>query len=461
MLVPSLLRCTSFLLAATCACACAADPNDTADGALGTSAGTGAAPNASAGASGDQTANAGAGPGTSGAPGVALAGRGGGPGASGAAGTAVSGAGGIVGEDPIAGNGGSATAGMPACGVADTCDVPGGGLLIDCAKRFHYGINYAWSRDNFGRDFGGLAAWGGGGVASQRAQRLAEMQDMRAHGVDIVRWWVFPDFRGDGVTFDSAGMPTGLGGTLAADVAAALEIAAEAGIYIEFTLFSFDAFRPATTLDGGVQVPSIAPLVMDEAARTALIELVVGAFVDEVSASANARRMLAWDVINEPEWATAGSDGIDQPFDPMPPESIEAVPYEVMRDFIAETVAAIHARSDRPVTVGGAAIKWAKAWADVGLDYYTFHMYDWVHQSFPYTRPLADYGVTDKLVVLGEFPLKGLTGVSYAQLVSGIFDLGYAGALGWAVTDDAQGPWSTTKTEVKTFADAKGCAVRR
>jgi hypothetical protein len=458
MLVPSLLR-SSFLLAAACVYACAADPNDTADGALGTSPGASVTGDAIGGASNGQAINAGAG--TSGAPGALLAGRGGSPGSAGQAGAAISGAGGAAGEDPRAGSGGSGTAGMPACGGEDTCDVPGGGLLIDCAKRFYYGINYAWSRDNFGRDFGGLAAWGGGGVASQRAQRLAEMQDMREHGVDVVRWWVFPDFRGDGVTFDSAGMPTGLGGTLAADVAAALEIAAEAGIYVEFTLFSFDAFRPATTLDGGVQVPSIAPLVMDEAARTALIELVVGAFVDEVSASANARRMLAWDVINEPEWATAGSDGIDQPFDPMPPESIEAVPYEVMRDFIAEAVAAIHARSDRPVTVGGAAIKWAKAWADVGLDYYTFHMYDWVHQSFPYTRPLADYGVTDKPVVLGEFPLKGLTGVSYAQLVSGIFDLGYAGALGWAVTDDAQGPWSATKAEVKTFADTTGCAVRR
>jgi hypothetical protein len=132
-----------------------------------------------------------------------------------------------------------------------------------------------------------------------------------------------------------------------------------------------------------------------------------------------------------------------------------------MRAFIADAVAMLHARSDRPVTVGGAAIKWAKAWAGVGLDYYTFHMYDWVQQYFPYTRPLAEYGVTDKPVVLGEFPLKGLTDVSYEQLTSGVFDVGYAGALGWAVTDDAEGPWSATRAQVKSFADAKGCVVRR
>jgi hypothetical protein len=351
-------------------------------------------------------------------------------------------------------------AGAGAC-AEDDCDVAGGGLTIDCLKRFHYGVNYAWSRDNFGRDFGGLQAWGGGGVASQRAQRLADMQDMRAHGVDVVRWWVFPDFRGDGVAFDAAGVPQGLGGSLPDDVAAALDVAAEAGVYLQFTLFSFDSFRPATTLDGGVQVRGIAPIVMDPTARAALMANVVSAFAELVAHSPNAQRMLAWDVINEPEWATSGSDGVDEPFDPMPPTSIEAVPYEVMRAFIGDVASALRVHSDRPVTVGGAAIKWAKAWAGIGLDYYTFHMYDWVNQYYPYTRSLAEYGVTDLPVVLGEFPLKGLTSVSYAQLVSGVFDLGYAGALGWAVTDDATGPWSATKTEVKAFADANGCAVRR
>jgi hypothetical protein len=272
---------------------------------------------------------------------------------------------------------------------------------------------------------------------------------------------VFPDFRGDGVTWDSAGVPSGLGGTLAADVAAALEVAAEAGVYIELTLFSFDAFRPDTTLDGGVQVRGIARVVSDPDARAALMERVVAAFADEVARSPHAQRMLAWDVINEPEWATSGSDGVDAAFDPMPPSAIEAVPYEVMRDFIADTVATLHAHSNRPVTVGGAAIKWARAWANTGVDYYTFHMYDWVQQSYPYTRSLAEYGVSDKPVVLGEFPLKGLSSVSHAQLVNGVFDVGYAGALGWAVTDDAQGPWSATKAEVKAFADAKGCIVVR
>jgi hypothetical protein len=76
--------------------------------------------------------------------------------------------------------------------------------------------------------------------------------------------------------------------------------------------------------------------------------------------------------------------------------------------------------------------------------------------SFPYDRPLSQYGVTDKPVVLGEFPIQGLTGVSYATLVGKIFDLGYAGAMAWAVNDKSF-PWAPNKANIQAFAAAKGC----
>jgi len=66
---------------------------------------------------------------------------------------------------------------------------------------------------------------------------------MKAHGVDVVRWWVFPNFQGGGVSWDASGAPTGLGGSTVADIGAALDVAAQAGVRIEFTLFSFDSFK--------------------------------------------------------------------------------------------------------------------------------------------------------------------------------------------------------------------------
>jgi hypothetical protein len=316
-------------------------------------------------------------------------------------------------------------------------------VTIDCQKRFMYGINYAWA--SFGSDFGG----GRNGVAMQRAARLTAMQDMKANGVDTIRWWVFPNFNAGGVAFDGSGSPTGLAGTTAADIAAALDIAAQAGVHIQFTLFSFDNFKTTNNTH------NLAPIISDATMRAALMSNVVTAFANEVGKSANKVRANSWDIINEPEWAVSGDDGPDMPFTPQ--TTVTTVSYDVMKTFITEAAAALHAASDRPVTVGNAAIKWAKAWAGIG-DYYTFHMYDWVNMSFPYTRTLAQYGVTDKPVVLGEFPVQGLTGVPYATLVGAIFDLGYAGAMAWSVTD-TKFPWAPNKANVKAFADGKGCAV--
>ena len=73
-----------------------------------------------------------------------------------------------------------------------SCDFAGG-VAVGCATRFQYGINFAW--DQFAGDFGGISAFGTPGV-SRNGRVACELADMRAHGVDTIRWWVWPDFRG-------------------------------------------------------------------------------------------------------------------------------------------------------------------------------------------------------------------------------------------------------------------------
>ena len=312
-------------------------------------------------------------------------------------------------------------------------------------------MNYAWA--NFGSDFGNNRR----GVAVMKAQRLTSLMDMKAHGVDLVRWWVFPNFQGGGVTFDATtGAPTGLGGTTAADIAAALDDAAQAGVHIQFTFFSFDSFK--TMVSTTTANPhNLAPLISTPAMLSALVSNVVVAFANQVNLSPNKDRVSSWDVINEPEWAIAANptDGTDPPFSPQ--TTVTTVTYPVMRAFVQAVVDGLHGVSDRPVTVGAAAIKWAKAWAGVG-DFYTFHMYDWVNASYPYDWSLASYGVTDKPVVLGEFPIQGLTGVPYLTLVNTIYQLGYAGALAWSYNDPAF-PWVPNNANLKTFADQHPCGL--
>src|SRR5262245_12971009 len=164
--------------------ACTVDPGDTGDGTGGQGEGQGGA--------------AGGGQGGTGTAGAAGGGQGG-------TGGAMTGAGGTV------------------------CVPPTSGVNVAGQTAFQYGVNYAWA--SFGSDFGSATR----GVAAMKAQRLTSLMDMKAHGVDLVRWWVFPNFQAGGVVFDTTGAPTGLGGTTAADIAAALDDAAQAGVHIQFT----------------------------------------------------------------------------------------------------------------------------------------------------------------------------------------------------------------------------------
>jgi hypothetical protein len=375
-----------------------------------------------------------------------------------------------------AGTGGVASGGATGAGGSagtcssadDTCPAPQGGVTIHCRKRFMYGVNYAWAY--FGGDFGGIAAWSQKGVAGAKDARTTEMTDMKNNGVDVIRWWMFPDLRGDGIQLDGSKTPTGLGDTVAADLEAALEIAAQLDLHIKLTFFSFDNFFADRT-DSGLDIAGLQPIVIDSAKRAALIEKVIVPIAKAVEASPNKDRMVMWDVINEPEWSITGTDPYgDQAFDPQSSGSggrtMQTVTFTQMETFVKEVVTALHGASSAPVTVGSAAVKWAKAWSKVGLDVYDFHWYGWVDQYFPHTKTPADYGVSDKPVVVGEFPLNpssdttGLSfgGIGYGKLIDDFLAAGYAGVQGWAFSDTS-GPfnWSTGKANVKAWADAHTC----
>jgi hypothetical protein len=281
---------------------------------------------------------------------------------------------------------------------------------------------------------------------------------------------MFPDLGGDGVKLDASKTPTGIGGTLVADINAALEIANTLDIHIKLTLFSFDSFW-AEFVDSGLTFPSLSPIVTDDTKRAALIKNVVIPIAQAVEASPNKDRMVAWDVVNEPEWAiAAGPDGYgDQNFEPTMSgdkgKVMSPVPFAQMETFVREVVTALHGASAAPVTVGSAAVKWAKAWSNVGLDFYDFHWYGWVDQWYPHTNTPTYYKVNDKQVVVGEFPLNpsadssgAFSGATYGKLVDDWLAAGYAGAQGWSFSDTAGAfSWSSAKANVKTWASAHPC----
>jgi hypothetical protein len=438
------------------------------------SGGTGSGGVASGGGAGSGSGGSGPGAGgnaSGGAGGTSVGGAGGGSTGKGGATGGGGGAGGFgtaVGGTSTGGT--SSKGGSSGSCSADTCPAPKGGVTVNCKKRFMYGVNFAWSTDadaNFGTDFGGFATWNKKGVAASKAARTADMTDMKNNGVDVIRWWMFPSLGAtDAVKLDSNRSPTGIGGTVVEDVNAALEIAASLDLHIKLTLFSFDNFYSDYTT-GAVTHYCIRPIIVDDAKRAALIANVVVPIAKAVQSSPNRDRMVAWDAINEPEWVITGTDGYgDQPFDPQASGSagpFSNVTFTEMKTFVKDVVTALHANSSAPVTVGGAAVKWAKAWSEVGLDFYDFHWYGWVDQYFPHTKTPADYKVDDKQVVVGEFPLVPGTsgafgGISYGKLIDDFLAAGYAGAQGWAFSETSGTySWADSKPNVKSWADANKC----
>ncbi|WP_437275481.1 endo-1,4-beta-glucanase [Sorangium sp. So ce375] len=363
--------------------------------------------------------------------------------------------------DPLAGSSTSSGGEPSACAGADEDECPfEAGVEIACRLRFMYGVNYAW-RD-FGADFGGQSKWSQAGISGKKSKVLADLQDMRANGVDVVRWWIYPRFYGDQINFDAQDNPTGLGGTSTQDILAALELADQAQVNVMFTLFSFDGFyKTSYNPPNGLSVKSMGPIVADAGRRAKLIENVVRPIARTVASSPHRDRMLAWDVINEPEWAMTGPSlyGDDPAFEG-DSSKFDLVTHKQMEALAKESAAVLRGETGAPVSVGSAAIKWGQAWTRSDVDFYQVHMYGWVNEYFPYTKSLSDYGLTDKPVVMGEFPINmAEMNVRYDKFVGDLYNMGYAGALSWSITD-TNFPWSSNKTAVKAFADQHPCETR-
>jgi hypothetical protein len=314
------------------------------------------------------------------------------------------------------------------------------------------GTNYAWQ--DFGADFGGISTWNMPGIAGKEADVSAALADMSARGVNTVRWWMWPRLNGDGVIFDGSDVPTGLGPTVEADINAALRLAAEHDIHVMLTVFSFDNFHP-TGDEFDTHAVGLSTHIAEASWRQALVTNVIEPMAAMVTASPNADRMIAWDVINEPEWAMSGDSLYgDEPFDTN--SELVGVTHAQMELFVNDVIAGLRRQNAAPISVGQAAAKWKNAFSQSNLDFYQIHIYDWVNEYWPYTQTPADLGLGDKPVVYGEYPGGGLSGVPERELLDTWFANGFAGALSWAYTDTAFNIQSSLET-IDGFTSANSC----
>lgn len=281
---------------------------------------------------------------------------------------------------------------------------------------FTIGANLPWVC--YGCDFGANAWFPSGGLGARKREDLQIIFDrLRDSGIRVIRWFTLCDLRA-GVRFDDDGVPETLDTAFDRDFETALSLIDRSGLRLVPVLFDFHLCRPRRRL-GGVEMGGRSRLLRVPAFRDRLVERVVAPVVQRYG---NEPLIAAWDLFNEPEWATFGI-GTWNP--------VASVPRRGMRAFLRDVAALTHDVASQPVTVGSASLATINLVRGIGLDFYQPHWYDTVERAAPLARPLAAVDC-DRPVVLGEFPTSGSTRHP-ADVVRTARAAGFAGAWFWSV----------------------------
>jgi hypothetical protein len=290
--------------------------------------------------------------------------------------------------------------------------------------KYLHGCNYPWSTDGrtvfYGLDFG-ANVWGSHlGVSTRRPEVARDFETMAALGFTVARWFLFCDGRA-GIVYDDTGMPLGPDPYLFVDLDAAIEIARDADIRLDFVLLDhhwmFRGLRQIVTdsTTGELfeaQLPDgRANVLSAQKGRDRLFDRIVGPLVHRYGprgARADlAATILAYEFMNEPdfvidEWETDRSSRVRRP-----------LAFEMMANLVSRLSDLVHTEHPGALTtLGCARVHNLWAWDDdaMGLDVLQVHSYpDTRHPERAadiFGTPASALGVRRR-VILGEFPGNG------------------------------------------------------
>ena len=329
-----------------------------------------------------------------------------------------------------------------------------------------HGCNYPWSSDGqtvfYGLDFGGNI-WGSHlGVSTRREAVARDFARMAALGFTVARWFLFCDGRA-GIVFDDERLPSAVDPFFFTDVDAALEIARDAGVSVNFVLLDhrwmFAGVRhafadPATGAMLEARLPhGRAHVLLSEAGRARLLDRIFKPLVTRYAPSGErgdlAPAILGYELMNEPDFIVEEWERDLSPHVPRP------LPFEVVADVVARLSALVHTEHRGAITtVGCARLHNLWAWDDpsLGLDLLQLHSYPDVRHpdrdADVFGTPAASLGVRHR-VILGEFPGNGPAqhpahatppATTLADYLEFAVRCGYAGAWPWSFSGtDAYG----------------------
>ena len=324
--------------------------------------------------------------------------------------------------------------------------------LESLERGFLKGVNLPWN--HYG-DFG-LHPWWGRMYDPNKFSYF--FKEARKYGVNTVRIWLF----GDGRTspeWQSEGEVCGLDESFFPDVDDMLGKAQEQGIGVIFVLWDFMAFNDHRP-DAGPQAGMHGPMFWDYDQTTHYLNR---ALIPLVQRYQDNPALLAWEIMNEPEWAMQVEGG---------GSAAQTINEWSMRRFVARNAIAIHQHGGgKPVTLGSASWKYnsdldwrTNYWSDdqlmstvdwdsrAFLDFYQVHYYDWMHpHSDPFYYPKDFFRIGGKAVLIGEASPKTSYYSPDSMLQKG-WQGGYGGVLFWSYSaNDGFGNWQDFRDALWRF----------
>jgi hypothetical protein len=214
------------------------------------------------------------------------------------------------------------------------------------------GVNVPWNV--FGVDMGAHADGYGGYDEAWFEAFFAECASSR---VNCACLWIHCDGRAS-PEFDAAGYVTGLDPSFLTDLESIFASADAHGVLVIPCLWSFDMTEDRTA-GGGPDAGLHADLIADAAKTQSYIDNALVPIVGYFDGTPN---LLAWEIMNEPEWSVTG-------------DTLQIVTRTEMQRFCAMMAEAIHEHSSAMVTLGSASLKWSSDispaegnwWSDAAL----------------------------------------------------------------------------------------------
>jgi hypothetical protein len=286
------------------------------------------------------------------------------------------------------------------------------------------GVNYPWL--NYGHDFG-LAAWPGGSwphdgmsAPTSRQQVREDLAYLSSKGAHTLRLFVFGDGRAS-PEFDAQGHVIGFDGHFYADFDTALSLACQYDLHLIPVLLDY-RWLDDPQWEGGVQLGGHTDIITNSVKRQSFLDNALKPLLERYGTN---QSIIAWEVINEPEWTMRGALGGGT--------INSTVSIAEMQSFVQDVVDYIHLYASQDATLGSAQGQWLPYWQDMNLDFYQFHYYDQMGQQPP-LAPYSSLGL-DKPAILGEFPTEPAA-VTVTRYLSPTWENGYAGALAWSLNGD-------------------------